>query len=189
MPTTATVHLEVPDLEGIESADDQQLMQTMQQWSRARRVVDAGLARLAGVVAARSSVELGYSGLAQRQGARTADALVSQLTGTSGAEARAITSVGVTLTAPEPWLTGVASGVAHGELSIGAAAAISTGLGNPLPPSPPTISPTQLVSWSPPPAPSRPRRSPAAPESSATNSTKPASPTAKRRCAASGSCG
>lgn len=133
MPTTATVHLEVPDLEGIERADDQQLMQTMQQWSRARRVVDAGLARLAGVVAARSSVELGYSGLAQRQGARTADALVSQLTGTSGAEARAITSVGVTLTSPEPWLTGVASGVAQGELSIGAAAAISTGLGTPSP--------------------------------------------------------
>ncbi len=131
MPTTATVHLEVPDLEGIERADDQQLMQTMHRWARARRVVDAGLAMLAGVIAARSAVEFGYGGLAQREGARTADALVSQLTGTSGAEARAITSVGVTLTSPEPWLAGVASGVANGELSIGAAAALSTGLGAP----------------------------------------------------------
>jgi hypothetical protein len=59
----------------------------MRAWAKARREVDAGLAVLAGIVAARSSLELGYNGLAQRAGARTPEAFVAQLTGTSGPEA------------------------------------------------------------------------------------------------------
>ena len=133
MPTTTMLQLEVPDLSGISGASDAELIATMRAWAQARRVVDAGLATLAGVVAARSSLELGYDGLAQRAGARTADALVSQLTGTTGVEARAITTVGTMLTAPEPWLGEVATAVAAGEVSIGAAAAIQTGLGSPSP--------------------------------------------------------
>ncbi|MEO6115684.1 MAG: DUF222 domain-containing protein, partial [Pseudolysinimonas sp.] len=70
-------------------------------------------------------------GLAQRSGARTADALVSQLTGTTGVEAHAITTVGTMLSAPSPWLGEVATRVAAGEVSVGAAAAIQTGLGLP----------------------------------------------------------
>ena len=131
MPDTATVRLEVPDLAAISRADDGELIEAMRQWAQARRVVDAGLATLAGVVAARSTLELGYDGLAQRTGARTADALVSQLTGTSGPEARAITAVGTMLNDPAPWLGEVATRVAAGELSVGAAAAIQTGLGSP----------------------------------------------------------
>jgi hypothetical protein len=80
MPTATMLHLEVPDLQGIEAAPDAELIETMRAWARARREVDAGLATLAGVVAARSSLELGYDGLAQRAGARTAEAFVSQLT-------------------------------------------------------------------------------------------------------------
>ncbi len=90
MSITATFLLEVPSLEGVASVDDLELIETVRRWSEVRRIVDAGLARLAGVVAARSSLELGYDGLAQRAGLRTADALTSQLTGTSGAEARTI---------------------------------------------------------------------------------------------------
>ena len=133
MPTTTMLHLEVPDLQGISGASDGQLIQTMRAWAQARRQVDAGLAKLAGVVAARSSLELGYDGLAQRAGARTADGLVSQLTGTSGVEARAITTVGTMMSAPDPWLGEVAARVAAGEVSVGAAAAIQTGLGAPSP--------------------------------------------------------
>jgi hypothetical protein len=133
MPTATMLHLEVPDLQGISGASDGELIETMRAWAQARRDVDAGLATLAGVVAARSSLELGYDGLAQRAGARTADGLVSQLTGTSGVEARAITTVGTMMSAPAPWLGEVATRVAAGEVSIGAAAAIQTGLGSPSP--------------------------------------------------------
>jgi hypothetical protein len=133
MPTATMLQLEVPDLQTIAGASDGELIETMRAWAQARRVVDAGLATLAGVVAARSSLELGYGGLAQRAGARTADGLVSKLTGTTGVEARVITTVGTMLNSPAPWLGEVATRVAAGEVSIGAAAAIQTGLGSPSP--------------------------------------------------------
>jgi hypothetical protein len=133
MPTATMQRLEVPELGRISFASDGELIETMVAWARARRVVDAGLAALAGEVAARSTLELGYDGLAQRAGARTADALVSQLTGTSGVEARAITAIGTMMNTPAPWLGEVANLVAAGEVSIGAAAAIQTGLGSPSP--------------------------------------------------------
>src|SRR5690606_38515498 len=79
----------------------------------------------------RSARELGYSGLAQRSGARTADSLVSRLTGSSGVEARQLVNAGVILTDPQPWLGRVASSLGGGTLSVGAAAAISAGLGVP----------------------------------------------------------
>jgi hypothetical protein len=130
---TATVSLEVPSLDDIARADDLELMEAVRQYAQARRTVDAGLATLAGVVAERSTLELGYKGLAQRAGARTADVLVSRLTGTSGPEARAITDVGTMMSDPAPWLGEVATRVTAGDLSIGAAAAIQTGLGAPSP--------------------------------------------------------
>lgn len=131
MAPTASVLIEVPSLDDLARADDTELIATMRRWAEARRVVDAGLATLAGAVAARSTLELGYNGLAQRAGARTADAFVSQLTGTSAAEAKSLTGVGAMLAAPEPWLAGVASKVLSGELSVGAAEAIRSGLGEP----------------------------------------------------------
>jgi len=131
MPTATMLRLEVPDLEGISGASDAGVIEAMQVWAQARRVIDAGLATLAGVVAARSTLELGYSGLAQRAGARTADALVSKITGTTAGEAKAITTVGTMMSAPSPWLSEVAGRVAAGEVSVGAAAAIQSGLGSP----------------------------------------------------------
>jgi hypothetical protein len=130
---TATVSLEAPSLEGMSRADDLVVIEAMRAWARARREVDAALATLAGIVAARSTLELGHDGLAQRAGARTTDGLVSQLTGTSGPEARAITAVGSMLSDPDPWLGEVARQVSAGELSVGAAAAIQSGLGSPSP--------------------------------------------------------
>ncbi|MES1169395.1 MAG: DUF222 domain-containing protein, partial [Leifsonia sp.] len=133
MPTALMLHLEVPDLAGISGASDADLLSTMEAWAQARRTVDAGLAAIAGEVAARSTLEHGYRGLAQRSGDRTADALVSRVTGTTGSEARAITTVGAMLATPSPWLSEVAGKVAAGELSVGAAAAIQVGLGSPSP--------------------------------------------------------
>ena len=147
------------------------------------------LATLAGIVAARSTLELGYDGLAQRAGARTADALVSQLTGTSGPEARAITAVGTMMSEPAPWLSEVATRVTAGEVSIGAAAAIQSGLSAPSP----TVAADDwrmphIRCWPQPPR-CRPRRSHGMPANCATNSTKPASSTAKPRYATSDSSG
>jgi hypothetical protein len=131
MPARTLVAVEVPSLEGVETAADGELLELLQQWTEARRVVDAGLAVLAGQVAARSRVDLGYNGLAQRSGDRTPDALVSRLTGASGAEAGSLVAVGRMMDAPPPWLAPVASGVASGRISVGAADAIRRGLGDP----------------------------------------------------------
>jgi hypothetical protein len=131
MIPTATITLEVPDLEGIDRASDLDLIECMRRWGEARRRVEAGMSRLAAQVKARSSLELGYDGLAQRSGMRTPDALVSSVTGASGPEARTMVTVGEMLTAPSPWLAEVAAGVSAGDVSIGAAAAIQQGLGSP----------------------------------------------------------
>jgi hypothetical protein len=131
MPTTAMIGLEVPDLEGLDRASDLEIIEWMRRWGEARRLVDSGLSRLAGEVKARSSLELGLGGLAQRSGARTADAFVSQVTGTSGAEARSLVTVGEMMDAPSPWLAEVADGVVTGDVSVAAAAAIQQGLGLP----------------------------------------------------------
>jgi hypothetical protein len=131
MSTTATIGLEVPGLEDLDRASDLEIIEWMRRWGEARRLVDAGLSRLAGEVKKRSSLELGLGGLAQRTGARTADALVSQVTGTSGAEARSLVTVGEMLEAPSPWLAEVADGVGAGDVSVAAATAIKQGLGLP----------------------------------------------------------
>ena len=130
MTTTTAVTLEVPDLTGVAGVSDEVLIDWMRQWAEARRVIETGLARLAAQVGVRS-LELGHNGLAQRAGARTPDALVSQITGASGPDARTMVSVGTLLESPAPWLSGVASSVASGEVSIGVAAAIQQGLGTP----------------------------------------------------------
>jgi hypothetical protein len=131
MTTATAVTIEVPDLDDLARVSDDVLIERMRRWAGARRTVDTGLARLAGEVAARSSLELGYDGLAQRAGARTPDALVAQLTGASAPEARTLVAVGALLDAPAPWLAGVADGVGSGEVSVGTAAAIQQGLGLP----------------------------------------------------------
>jgi len=131
MITTATITLEVPDLEGLDGADDLQIIAWMRQWAEAGRVIDAGLSRLAGQVKARSSLDAGYDGIAQRVGARTPEAFVSQLTGASAPEARALVAVGSMMDDPAPWLAEVATRAETGEVSVGAAAAIQQGLGTP----------------------------------------------------------
>ncbi len=94
MSTTAMIGFEVPDLTGLDRASDAELIEWLRAWGEAKRVVESGMSRLAGEVKNRSSLELGLAGLAQRSGARTADVFVSQVTGTSGAEARALVTVG-----------------------------------------------------------------------------------------------
>jgi hypothetical protein len=131
MSTTAMIGLEVPDLKDLDRASDLELIERMRRWAEAGRLVNAGLSRLAAEVKARSSLELGHDGLAQRSGMRTTDALVSSVTGASGAEARALVAVGEMMDSPAPWLAEVARGVGIGDVSVAAAAAIQQGLGSP----------------------------------------------------------
>jgi len=130
VPAAATV-IELPELSSVARASDSELERLLGVVAAAKRRVDACAAVLAGEVERRSDRELGYSGLAQRTGDRTADGFVARVTGASGVEARQLVTVGKLLDAPPPWLSGVAAGVDSGEVSIGAAAAITTGLGAP----------------------------------------------------------
>jgi hypothetical protein len=123
--------IELPELSGLPRASDAELERLLERVAAAKRRVDACAATIAAEVERRSDRELGYSGLAQRSGDRTADGFVARVTGASGPEARQLVTVGKLLDAPPPWLTSVATGVATGEVSVGAAAAISTGLGEP----------------------------------------------------------
>jgi hypothetical protein len=97
-----------------------------------RRLVGAKQAAFAAEIAHRSRPELGFSGLAQRKGMRTAENLVQQTSDTSKREAIAMVRVGTLLTVDaDPWLSGVGTAVAAGRVSIEKADAIKSGLGSP----------------------------------------------------------
>ncbi|MCY7413838.1 MAG: HNH endonuclease [Salinibacterium sp.] len=126
---------------------DDDLLATGRQLADERRIIDASAAVISAEIAHRSRRELGYDGLAQRRGMRTPEALVQQLTGLSGADARTLVRIGTLVTehspdlsrgaderddtARTPWLAEVADAVASGLLSVGAADAIRLGLGAP----------------------------------------------------------
>lgn len=123
----------IPDLGDLRARSDSDLMQLARELAASRRRVDAATAQVAAEFGRRSDRSLGYDGLAQRLGARTPEKLVSRLTGVSVPEARTLVSAGETMVegdAPS-WLDAVGSGVADGDLSVGAAAAIREGLGEP----------------------------------------------------------
>jgi hypothetical protein len=73
---------------------DRELMDLQRELAAVRRRVDASSAAVAGELARRSARDLGYRGLAQSQGDRTPENLVSRLAGVSGPEARTMVSVG-----------------------------------------------------------------------------------------------
>jgi hypothetical protein len=123
--------IEVPDLSGLARVSHVDLMNGMRQWAAHVRSAESVVAALAGEIDRRSSRDLGYDGLAASTGTRGPEGLVSQLTGKSVRDARDLVTVGRLMDAPPIWLTDVASGVESGTVSVGAAAAITAGLGAP----------------------------------------------------------
>jgi len=126
---------ELPPLDGLSDLDLMALQRTA---AEIRRRTDSLSAQIAGRIAQRSRRELGYDGLAQRLGARTAERLVQTLTGVSAREAITLVRVGTTMTAPvadapppPPWLVDVTAAVCAGTVSVAAADAIRLGLGTP----------------------------------------------------------
>jgi hypothetical protein len=127
----AVPEIEVIDLSGLACASHQELMEGMRLWAAHVRSAESVVAAFAGEIDRRSSREAGYDGLAASTGARGPEGLVSTLTGKSARDSRDLVTVGRLLDAPPVWLGDVAAGVADGSVSVGAAAAIVTGLGEP----------------------------------------------------------
>jgi hypothetical protein len=132
----------------VQAADDAALVALSRLAAHAKHLVEAHLALIAGEIAARSTREMGHSGLAQREGFRSAEELLKTTTGSTGREAVTAVRVGrmvreaavdlgvdpgtgAVVEAAEPWLACVAAAVSAGTLSVGAADAIRTGLGQP----------------------------------------------------------
>lgn len=117
---------------------DADLIETQRSLGELRRRVDAAAAVIASEIHARSARELGYDGLAQRLGARTPELLVQQLAGSTAREAQTLVRVGALMStagSPAPdspaWLRDVAAAVASARISVDAADAIRSGLGEP----------------------------------------------------------
>jgi len=134
----------------VQATDDAELVSLSRLAARSKQLAEAHLALIAGEIAARSTREMGHSGLAQRSGFRNAEELLKTTTGATGREAVTAVRVGrmvreaeaaaagqadpvsgEVFEASEPWLSSVAAAVSSGSLSVGAADAIRTGLGQP----------------------------------------------------------
>jgi Domain of unknown function (DUF222) len=121
-----------------EALDDDALLAAQRVVSEHRRHLDTYATWIAGQIAHRSRRELGYTGLAQRTGFVSPEALVQSVTGSTRAEASKYVRVGVMVaeaTAPTEsgpsWLSPVARAVESGNLSADAAESIRRGLGTP----------------------------------------------------------
>lgn len=123
--------IEVPDLGTLARATDLELVESVRVWSAQVRAAQTVVAAYAAEIDRRSSREAGSAGLAQRTGDRTSARLVARLTGTSGRESRDLVTAGRVLNDGAPWLGEVAASMRDGSLSVGAAAAIAAGLGEP----------------------------------------------------------
>ena len=155
-----SVPFEAPTVAAVSALGEPELLGLQRTLAEVRRRVDTASAAVAAEVARRSHFSLGHGGLAQRLGARTPQALVQRLTGSTAREAAALVRVGALLAAdsglssmetptdhgpggPEvasapprecvtaPWLTDVVAAVASTQLSVEAADAIRAGLGEP----------------------------------------------------------
>ena len=132
----------------VQATDDAELVSLSRLAAHSKQLAEAHLALIAGEIAARSTREMGHAGLAQRSGFRNAEELLKTTTGATGREAVTAVRVGrmvreaavdlgvdpatgALIEAAEPWLACVAAAVSSGSLSVGAADAVRTGLGQP----------------------------------------------------------
>jgi hypothetical protein len=134
----------------IKGFDHEALLTSLRALSEIRRIVDARTSLIAGEIGYRSRRELGYDGFAQREGFRTPEALIQHETGTTARGALTLVHAGTLVhdalaqqqpggehadehSPREPWLAAVGSAVASGALTVDAANAIRSGLGEPSP--------------------------------------------------------
>lgn len=111
---------------------DRDLLADQRGLAELNRSIGAYASAVAGEIGYRSRRELGHSGLAQRTGFNSPEALVQATSGSSARDAATLVHVGGLLNGESPWLAPVAAAVAAGDLSASAAQAISAGLGAPV---------------------------------------------------------
>lgn len=147
----------IPDsLADVQGLDDSALLTSQRELSELRRIVDARSSLVAGEIAHRSRRELGYTGMAQKLGFQSAEKLVQATTGSTRRDASTLVTAGTmvheamvqeSLLAEgvdpgtgelaegvllgEPWLAAVGVQLAAGLISVDAARAIRSGLGEP----------------------------------------------------------
>ena len=132
------------DAEEYRAADDDLLLELTWIVAEQERIIAGHKAMLAGEIDRRSRSELGYSGLAQRKGHRTAQELLRVTTGSTLRDATVAVEVGrmsaeateavdpATGEVPEsarPWMNEVATSATNGRISLTQAIAIRDGLG------------------------------------------------------------
>ena len=116
---------------------DGRLLSLQAELADARRLLDAASSLVAGEISHRSRPELGYDGLAQRSGFRTAEKLVQHTTQSTARDAEGLVTIGalvheaVAVDPAHPWLLDIGAAVTAGSLSVAAAQAIRDGVGAP----------------------------------------------------------
>ena len=119
---------------------DADLLRIQRELSDLARELGASAAVVAGEIGHRSRRELGFSGLAQREGFRTPEALVRHETGSTARSASALIQAGTMArdsaavdasSSAEPWFREVGGAVIAGGITVDAARAIRIGLGAP----------------------------------------------------------
>ncbi len=119
---------------------DADLLRVQRELSDLTRELGASAAVVAGEIGHRSRRELGFAGLAQREGFRTPEALVRHETGSTARTASALVQAGAMTrdatdtkgtSGAQPWFREVGAAIASGSLSVEAAQAIRVGLGAP----------------------------------------------------------
>lgn len=138
-------------LSEVKALDDDALLAIQRRIAVSRRALDACASLVAGEVAFRSRPDLGLQGLAQKNGFSSPQKLVQSTTGSTGRDASTLVTVGAMVhearaeeladpttgevpaeyQVAEPWLAAVGAAVVTGELSVDAARAIRSGLGDP----------------------------------------------------------
>ncbi len=122
----------------VERMRDHELLDAQRAIAEVQRRVSAVAAAVAGEIAHRSRRELGHSGLAASRGQRSAEGLISQLTGGSAREARTLVTAGELLPTESPrreaapvaeWLAVIGEAVAAALISVEAAGVIRSRLG------------------------------------------------------------
>jgi len=116
-----SVPFEAPTVADVTALGEPELLNLQRTLAEVRRRVDTASAAVAAEVARRSHFSLGHAGLAQRLGARTPQALVQRLTGSTAREAAALVRVGTLLAADS----------AHTERGVdsGLASSVNAGVG------------------------------------------------------------
>jgi hypothetical protein len=120
----------------VDALDDASLLEAQRLLSALRRVTEAYGTWVAGAIASRSSPDLGYSGLARKQGFVSPEALIQSVSGGSKSDAMKFVRLGTAMNeiaaSPESlvsWQAPITEAVSAGVLSVDAADAIRRGLG------------------------------------------------------------